>query len=122
MKKIISLVLSITMLLGVFLIPSFAATQRESENNNSIGRANQINLNNTVSGYISEYDNDFFKFTLNTAGKVTFNIRINAKDYWDDGWFNLYNASGAEDCDGSTGLCSFDENFGYIKEEYVFML
>ena len=122
MKKIISLVLSVVMLLGVFLMPSFAATQRESENNNSIGRANQINLNNTVSGYISEHDDDFFKFTLSIAGKVTFNIKIDAKDYWDDGWFNLYNASGAEDCDGSTGLCSFDENFGYIKEEYVFML
>ncbi len=122
MKKFLILVLSVIIFFSALPVLSFASTQQEKESNNTIKTANSFNIGNSISGYISKNDVDFFKFTLTTAGKVTFNIKINAKDYLDDGWFSLYNGSGAVDCDGNTGLCSFDDNLGYITEQFVFML
>ena len=77
MKKFLSIILSIVVLLSSFSIVVYADVGDnefdENESNNSFDTANVIYSDYTVYGYLTgQYDMDFFQFTLTTESKITF--------------------------------------------------
>ena len=105
-----------------FSIVSSAATTYESENNDTIPKADCFALGNTVKGNITKTNADFFTFEISKSGYVNFKITVYAQDYWDEGWFVLYDSNGEEVANGNTGYMGFDSNYGAIRDTHEYML
>ena len=84
-KKVFLQLLPVLLCVFVLHFDAFAASERE--NNNSKETATGINVNETVTGTISDYyDEDWYRFTLSEAGKVTFQVDHDALSSKDDYW------------------------------------
>lgn len=89
MKKIISLLLSLVMLFTITAtldFSAFAATYYESEDNDDYYSADYVAANSTIYGVCTDsYDDDWYKFTLNSPAKVNVNFsftRADSAGYW----------------------------------------
>ena len=93
MKKLLSLLLSVVLLISVITaLPAFAsaATLSENESNDSIRDANLITLGDTMNGTFSPLDNDCYKFISNEDGKINITFKIlNPKESKNFGSFYL---------------------------------
>ena len=134
MKKISKMLL--VLLLTVFVMVAFsivsnAATTYESENNNTIPRANNFTLGDTIYGDISSDDTDFFSFTLDKAGLVTITSELYLSDNSGgraNASITLYDEEGNKNISGYTsngvdsGALTFKSAFGCFKGSEKFML
>ena len=87
LQKFTAILIAVIMTFGVFTVVPFTA----SAVGNSIGTATSYTMGNTVSGSITESNNqDFYGFTLSTSGRITLNV--NAFIYRTD--YYIYDSSG----------------------------
>lgn len=129
MHRIISL-LGILLFSAIFFVtPKMAFAAGETEDNNTIAKANPISvgLNNALNANLADNDTDFFKFAAKanrTYVIETFNIqgdyRTNATGLW------LYNQSGTliqEDKYGDGGTSSSNARiiFNAVNSEMIFI-
>ena len=87
MKKTLSILLSLILILTS--LPTFGITALasvdygyETENNNSLEKANYFNLEDGMSGKIKRDNDDYFKFKLTKATLITF--YLGAGSAWGD--------------------------------------
>ena len=84
MKKFVSTLLVMLLLISSVPMMASAANQKEKESNDSFSTANSISINTTIRGNLSLYsDVDYYKFTIPDTGYV--NIDFN-HDYVDDAY------------------------------------
>lgn len=103
MKKILSLILSLTMVTAVTTgidFSAYAYTYYESEDNDSYSTADYVPVNSTIYGVCTDNnDYDWYKFTLDSPAKVNVDFSFNRADssgYW---YVWIYKYTG-------NGLCS----------------
>ena len=90
MKKRISIFLSFVMLISIisgFNLTANASTYYESEDNDNYSYADSVPVNSTIYGVCTDtYDDDWYKFTLNSPAKVNVNFSFTRADnsgYWE---------------------------------------
>ncbi len=92
MKKILSFILSLTMVTAVTAgidFSAYAYTYYESEDNDSYSTADYVPVNSTIYGVCTGgYDEDWYKFTLDSPAKVNVEFSFNRAD--SDGFWNVY--------------------------------
>ena len=83
MKKIVSILLVMLLLISSVPMMASAANVNESEDNNSYAKANTLNIGNTIKGKMNNSsDEDYYKIATSSTGKL--NISFD-HDYVEDG-------------------------------------
>ncbi len=128
MKKTISLLLSVVMLLSVMVGADYSAyskTISESESNSSLYNANRINIGDTIEGVGTRKDGkadyDFFSFDNSTPKKVF--ILFTSNDY--EFYITMWNKNGERIKENAysndTGYVSFDSNYNQYRRKFSFV-
>ncbi len=87
--------------------------ENEGGSNNSLAKADLVDLNTTYAGQIAINDHeDFYKFTLSTSGRIDLTLTMEM-----DLSYSLYDASGTE---METVRCRYDSNTGQTTEKVTF--
>ncbi|MGN0531609.1 MAG: hypothetical protein ACI4IN_02290, partial [Eubacterium sp.] len=112
MKKLFSLLLSLVMLLNIVAsidFSAFAGTYYESEDNDSYNSADSVPVNSTIYGVCTDaYDDDWYKFTLNSSAKVDVNFSFTRADnsgYWDVEIYKCYSNGSKSELDYERFYC-----------------
>ncbi len=119
MKKTLSLILSIVVLLSLF---SCLTTSVSAGNYDTIFTARSISMNTTSSGSLTADDStDIFKFTLNYSSKVDVELHSTVFRFQ----FFLMNESGeviysGGKEEGASGLCTLLDSMVLVKGVYYF--
>ena len=83
MKKIVSILLVMLLLISSVPMMASAANVNESEDNNSYAKANTLNIGNTIKGKMNNSsDEDYYKITTSSTGKLYISFD---HDYVEDG-------------------------------------
>lgn len=75
-----------------------ASSEWEKENNDTYNQANSISVNKNINGFIEDYDDDdYYKFSLNSAGYLSLTFNHEYIDRTSSGWqVIVYNSAGTE--------------------------
>ena len=116
-RLMLTSLLALLMIGVTALVPSvaLAGSLTEIESNDSVGTATVIDVNTQVSGSLSsDYDEDWYRFSLSTAGKASVTFKhgyINSSStYWEIDLYR-YNPSTGE----TALLTDFDSKGGNLS-------
>lgn len=108
---------------GTFFSAS-AQTIYESESNDYIDDANYFTIGSTIKGNSSNYnDVDFYKFVLTKGGMVSFDFKCYVdRRKQSDSKMTIFDSDGEELHDGCNHFIFYNDNVGFGKDSYSFML
>ena len=87
-KKLLSLLLAIVMLFSITAgidLSAYASTYWEKESNDSFFSANTLPVNSSISGNFLNWNEDYYKITVNQNGKLNLKFvhdKIDSSYYW----------------------------------------